>query len=410
MIPKDNQLFKFCAYGFLKNQRFFDVFILLFFLAQGISYFQIGILISIREISLIIFEIPTGFIADSFGRRRSMIFAFLSYIISFLIFYIFPYFYFYIPAMILFALGEAFRSGTHKAMIFRYLELNNIQHLKVEYYGYTRSWSQIGSALAALIAGAIVFFSGEYRYIFLGSTIPYILALLLMITYPKELDCVKYHSEGLLKNIFNKFKELFKDFYLSFREPQLRKAVINSALFDGLFKTIKDYLQPILQVFIITLPFFGGIKQRDSILIAIVYCILYILTAIASRNSKKFRSLFSKLFQAVNISYLFGIFIVLLSGIFLNIKLDWVVIFLFIMLFVFQNIRRPINVAFISENLSQNIMASGLSVESQLKTLVIAFLSPIMGYIADNINIGSGLIILSSLTLIVFPVIKLRGK
>ncbi len=153
MIPKNLQLFKFSAYGFLKNQRFFDIFIFLFFLEQGISFLQIGTLISIREITILIFEIPTGFVADSLGRRGSMIFSFLAYILSFVIFFFFPNFLLYIVAMIFFALGDAFRTGTHKAMILHYLKLNDILHLKVEYYGYTRSWSQMGSALAALIAG-----------------------------------------------------------------------------------------------------------------------------------------------------------------------------------------------------------------------------------------------------------------
>ena len=63
--------------------------------------------------------------------------------------------------MILFAFGEAFRTGTHKALILEYLKLNDMQHLKVEYYGRTRSASQLGSALNALIAAALVFYSGQ---------------------------------------------------------------------------------------------------------------------------------------------------------------------------------------------------------------------------------------------------------
>ena len=157
MITKDLQLFKFSAYGFLKNLRFFDVFILLFFRQQGITFLQIGTLISIREISITILEIPTGLIADCYGRRSSMIFSFISYILSFFIFFFFPKFGLYAVAMILFGMGEAFRTGTHKAMILEYLKQKEITHQKVEYYGFTRSWSQIGSASAALIAGTIVF-------------------------------------------------------------------------------------------------------------------------------------------------------------------------------------------------------------------------------------------------------------
>jgi len=410
VIPKDLQLFKFSAYGFLKNQRFFDAFILLFFLEQGISYLQIGTLISIREISILILEIPTGFVADSLGRRGSMIFAFISYIISFIIFHFFPYFFMYIFAMIFFALGDAFRTGTHKAMILQHLKLNNILHCKVEYYGYTRSWSQLGSALAALIAGGIVLYSGEYKFIFISSIIPYILGLSLMLTYPKELDGEKKCQEGIKPNILNSFKTTLISLKQSMKEPLLRKALLNSAIFDGLFKTVKDYIQPILQMIVVSLPFLSGFEKRESILIAVVYCVIYCTTSFASRNSSRYKDKFSSLSKAVNSSYLSGIVLVLLSGIFFNLKLETIIIVLFILFHILQNLRRPINIGFISENISHDAMASGLSIESQLKTLFVAVMSPLMGFIADAVNIGAAFIFLSFLTLLIFPLIKVCRK
>ena len=410
MIPKNLQLFKFSAYGFLKNQRFFDIFIFLFFMEQGISFLQIGTLISIREIAILIFEIPTGFVADSLGRRGSMVFAFSSYILSFIIFFFFPGFLLYIAAMIFFALGDAFRTGTHKAMILHYLKLNDLLHLRVEYYGYTRSWSQMGSALAALIAGGIVLYSGEYKYIFLCSIIPYLFALILMLTYPKELDGEREYKEGLLDNIHQNFKRTYASLKLSFKEPLLRKALMNSAIFDGLFKTVKDYIQPILQMVVISIPILLEMEKRESILIAIVYCILYIQTSYASRNSGKFKNKFKTLSIAVNSSYISGVLLVLLSGLFFLLQLKIIIIILFILLFILQNLRRPINIGFISENISHDVMASGLSIESQLKTIFVAVMSPLMGFIADSINIGTAFIILSFLTLLFFPMIKVRRK
>ena len=75
-IIKDRQYFKFSLYGFLKNLRFFDPFILLFFREMGLSFLQIGTLFSIREIATNVLEVPTGIVADAFGRRRAMIFSF----------------------------------------------------------------------------------------------------------------------------------------------------------------------------------------------------------------------------------------------------------------------------------------------------------------------------------------------
>ena len=41
---KDKQFYRFAAYGFLKNLRFFDPFIILYFREMGFSFLEIGTL------------------------------------------------------------------------------------------------------------------------------------------------------------------------------------------------------------------------------------------------------------------------------------------------------------------------------------------------------------------------------
>ena len=81
------------------------------------NFLQIGTLITIREISRNILEIPAGIFADSIGRKKTMIGAFLFYLSSFLLFYLFSGYSVFILAMLLYSFGDAFRTGTHKAMI-----------------------------------------------------------------------------------------------------------------------------------------------------------------------------------------------------------------------------------------------------------------------------------------------------
>ena len=67
-IIKDKQYYKFCLYGFLKNLRFFDAFFILFLLSKEITYGEIGILYALREVTINLFEIPSGIVADTYGR------------------------------------------------------------------------------------------------------------------------------------------------------------------------------------------------------------------------------------------------------------------------------------------------------------------------------------------------------
>jgi MFS family permease len=184
----DTMLFRFSLYGFLKNLKFFEPFLILFFRDAGLTFFQIGLLYAVRDIATNVFETPSGLLADVFGRRRCMVLSFSGYILSFLIFYMIPSFPAYMLAMLVFGFGEAFRTGTHKALILEHLRLKDQTHLKVPYYGRTRAASQLGAALNSLLAAGLVFLTGNYRFIFLASTVPYLLDLINLASYPRHLD------------------------------------------------------------------------------------------------------------------------------------------------------------------------------------------------------------------------------
>ncbi|AKI97340.1 MFS transporter [Kosmotoga pacifica] len=399
-MKRDAQFARFAGYGFLKNLRFFEPFIVLFFREQGLSFLQIGTLFSVREIAINLLELPTGIIADLYGRRISMVLSMIAYIVSFFCFYFFPNFYLYIGSMVLFALGEAFRTGTHKAMILEYLRLTGQEDKKVEYYGATRSFSQLGSAVNSLIAAALVFYSGTYRMVFLVAVVPYILNLINLATYPKALD-------GEIKKASK--KESIKAFFQIFKNRYSLKGLFNSAFFDSFYKTVKEYLQPVLENMALALPLFTFLsaQRRTSIVVGVVYFVLYLLTSYASRNSWKVSKFFGGKEKALNVTYILGALAIIFAGLFNSGMLRIVSVVLFIALFVLENMRRPMNVAYISDTIAHTTMASGLSAESQLKTLLAATLAPVIGLLADRFGVGAALAVMGIMMLFLYIFAKL---
>ena len=82
------QVVKFSMYGFLKNLRFFEAFLIIYMLSHDMNLFKIGILFAVREAIIYIFEIPSGVLADRFGKKNELVLCFLFYIFSVLFFYI----------------------------------------------------------------------------------------------------------------------------------------------------------------------------------------------------------------------------------------------------------------------------------------------------------------------------------
>ncbi|MFW6041273.1 MAG: MFS transporter [Thermoplasmatota archaeon] len=379
-------LFRFSAYGFLKNLRFFEPFLYLFFLANGLNFFQIGILISIREVSTLLLEIPTGIVADLTGRRKAMATAFGSYICSFIVFYYYSSFLLFIPAMLLFAMGETFRSGTHKSMIMQHLDEEDMSEKKVEYYGKTRSASRLGSALSAVLAGVIVYYFQSYNIIFLTTTVPYTFAFFLMLTYPKELDGEP--SGASIKSIIEHLKNSFNQLV---NYPGLRKMLINASIYDSFFKISKDYLSPIVETFAVALPFLIYIdnpEQRTAIMVGIVYFFVYMNSFVSSRKSVSLMKRVGDMAKALNVLYFVMAFAFLMVAVFLHINIVFLSIIAFFFFFTLYNLRKPMVVGYLGDVIEPKTRATLLSGENQLRSVVGIMIAPILGYLADTLGIS----------------------
>ncbi|MCB2221079.1 MAG: MFS transporter [Bacteroidetes bacterium] len=407
-FTRNAQFYKFCFYGFLKNLRFYEPFLFLFFLEQGLSFLQIGVLISIREIGRNLLEIPAGVVADAIGRKKTLVSSFLFYITAFFIYFFAINYGWFIAAMIFYSLGDSFRTGTHKAMIFDYLRLHNWKDQKVYYYGHTRSYSQLGSALSSLVAALLVFVSGEYRMIFLYTIIPYILDLFLILSYPDKLN--GQVDEFKKDKILIRFKRVLGDFWVSFRKRRTLRILANTSLYTGYYQALKDYLQPVIKTLVLSLPFFLAFsdQQRTAILIGVIYFFIYILTSISARYAGKFVRLFDNLHIPMNLTLLIGLTVGLLSGLFF--EFDWLVmsVVFFVVIYIIENLRKPIGVSYISETIDKDVLATVLSAESQSHTLVAALLAPLIGFLADSFGPGIAIIVAASIPLALMPVYWLR--
>ena len=377
-------LFRFSLYGFLKNQRYYDHFLYLVFLEKGLSYFEIGILIGFREICTNIFEIPSGAVADLYGRRRAMIFSFCAYIISFAIFAESTSLFLLFAAMFFFGLGDAFRSGTHKAMIFDWLRLQGRSDEKTKVYGFTRSWSQMGSAISVLIAGALVFYRGNFTDIFWFSIIPYALNIINFLGYPAQLDGDR-QSEFSLKAVARLLSSAFKQ---AVHFAPLRRLVFEGMGFEGMYKASKDYLQPILKQTAIALPLLLTLDElkRSALLVTGAYFVLYLLSSFASRNSHQVSNWRGGDEGAAR--FMWWIDLALFALLVPVLWFGWypAIIALFVGLAILQNFWRPGLISRFNAQSTPEMGATILSIEAQSKSLATIVLAPLLGLLVDSVG------------------------
>ncbi len=396
---KNLQLIKFGFYGFFKNLRFFDPVLLIYLYSFGLTAFHIGILYAIREAIIYIFEIPSGVFADRYGKKTELIICFVFYIASFLIFAIGTAFWVFVIAMVLFGLGEAFRSGTHKAMIMQYMDEKNMKNEKSKIYGKTRSYSMIGSMVSSLFTIYLVIAIPELKFLFFLAIIPYLLDIILIMTYPSFLNDRKestFKWKSFIKENKNTLAYVIKD-------KEMRSILFRSSSYQAMFKILKDFIQLILVSIPISMLLFDQYSADEHIKIysAIMYAVIFLISALVTRNA--YRLLKRSNHEKINALMwaLSGITMIVI-GVFIN---QLIVTFIgFVFMYVFLNIRKPLMVEVIGEHADPDRRASVLSIDSQLTSIFIIVFAPLLGLLADKVSYSFMFILVGVFMVIIYIV------
>lgn len=306
-------------------------------------------------------------------------------------------------AMVFFGLGEAFRSGTHKAMIYTYLDSKGWQTDKTFVYGRTRAFSLMGSAVSSLIGILLILNVTSVNTIFLFSIIPYILDFILILSYPQFLDCAD-------KKAKLNFKDMFKNSIVNFQKNRiLRNILLEDGIFEATISFIKDLIQPMLELIVLGngIVLLSSLSAEDNlnVILGFVYTILNLFGSFASKKSYVVKSNRSNIQCLYIIHFLLTVSMAVLA---LVSKNPFLVFGIYLFIYLLFNIRKPIFVDEVDEHIEKSARATALSVSSQLKSLFLIIFAPVLGFIADNFGISVIMFILVFLFMVTLPLLKVK--
>jgi len=241
----------------------------------------------------------------------------------------------------------------------------------------------------------------------LFSIIPYLLDFLLIISYPPSLNEPiekKFSFKKLITFSIEKFKNMVTD-------TMLRKIILSSSVFDAIFKSLKDYIQPILSNLILASGtyFISSMDAEVQLKIAlgIIYGVIYIFSAGVSRNIYRLNTKWSSA-DLMDVSFvIFGVTFFVLA---FTIKKEFItiVILLYLLLYLLKDGRRPLVVDVFGNYMKKDERATVMSIESQTRSLLMVILAPLMGYIAHRFNIPTLFFIIGLFLLIINYFIRVK--
>ncbi len=145
----------YTAYQFFWGLLIIGPILIPYLLLKGLNYSQIMLLQTVAASSVVLFEVPTGALADKISRKASLILGCVFMSIALVVYIISFSFYTLALAEVLFGLGMTFRSGADSALLHESLDKlgREAEYARIE--GRAASYVFIGQGVGSILSSLV---------------------------------------------------------------------------------------------------------------------------------------------------------------------------------------------------------------------------------------------------------------
>ena len=382
-------IWRYYAFNFFTSLHFFSAVLVPFFTDWGgLTLFHVQLIQSWFAFWIFILEVPTGAIADYFGRKYSLLVGAIVTVGATLLYGTIAEIGVFLVSEFLFALGIALMSGADEALLYDSLREQGRESESTKIFGRAHSFNLLGMLVAAAFGGGLASQFGLNTPMLLTS-IPFLIATIIAWTI-REPQIAPTTSEqkrylDVAKNGWHYFKS----------HPALKLMALDAIGVSAAAYFVIWLYQPLLQSLNFPIAYFGFIHAgmiATEMVIASNFSLLERLAGSARRYLRASALITGLAFIAVASypSALITILFVLIAG---GIGLT----------------RLSFMNAQINGLIESDQRATVLSFVSMLRRLSYAVLNPIVGLVATQ-SLRGALLMVGILPLLVFVFSPLRKK
>ena len=377
---------KIYFYRIMFGMMFSAPTIVLFWQKHGMSLTDVMVLQSIFAAATVVFELPSGYLADIIGRRKSLVFSAIACLIAISAYSQGQHFYHFLIAEIFFALGLALLSGADAAMVYDTLQSIGKEHKFQEIFGRLIFLNLVATGASSVVGGLIG--AANFRWTFYA-TIPFFLAASIIAFTMEEPKRKKLLAES---GYFCELVAILK--YCFFENKRLCLLIFYSGVMLGFNNAALWFYQPYFKLNDMPIAWFG-----------VAFASYQVVAALCSRYAHFFENRLGQKKSLIILVICIG------TGYFLMAN----VLFLFSFVFAFfhQFVRgfgRIVLTDYINKHTESDRRATVLSVQHLFVLLFYAMLIPVAGKIADHTTILVALQILGVASIIIGAIILVVMK
>lgn len=341
--------------NFLRELIFF-IPILVPFLSEWFSMRQIFILEASYAVMLLIFEIPSGYFADIFGRKRSMIVGSLLSCIGIGVFVFSSTFIGFLLGEMILGIGGSFISGAEEALTYETLLSTHQEGRYKEIQGTMFLSGRIASIISNVSSGllAMIFF----RLPFYATLIPFLLTFFLSFILQEP----KRHTEKF--ETWPHFKKILHETVV---HKKLFSFLIFAAIPPGFFLMSFWLYQKYMLFVELPLAYFG-----------IIIAVMSISAGLGSKYAEKIEWYFTPKVSLIMVPFLAIVVWLLLA----SVKSAWMLTLFPVTSFLW-GFFQPVFQDYIQKMVGSDRRATILSLRSFGTRGIFLLLGPFLGYITD---------------------------
>lgn len=361
-------------------QLFFDRALWVIYLnEQGLSMTEIGVVEALMHLSVVLFEVPTGIIADLYGRKVSLLIGNLMSIGYGTFMLIGDSFSLFGLALVTLGVSVTFQSGAEEALAYDTLKEHSEEKRYTSIFGNMIALALISLSLAKLLGGWLA--EIDFSYVYIGVIVSHVLALI-PIYFLHEPPREKPEQQSVHKQWLSQIKtgvRVWKE-YPAIHIPILFFISLGSVLVILVFYGQEYFVRLGLS------PFWIGVIFTAEGLIGAW------MAKIAYKLEEKW-----SFFSVTNYGYLlFLAFFILFIW-----SPVWGIVLSFLILCQLLTLYEPVFSNAVQSRLESSIRATFFSMISVVESFVTMIAFPLFGWIIDLWSFHTGfLIILILLTIL----------
>jgi Arabinose efflux permease len=350
-------------YSFVMELNITTAVWVLYLSYKGMSLIQIGLLESIFHITGLLFELPTGAIADLYGKKFSVVTGRIFSIISCILMIISESFWGFALAFVITAASYNMNSGAAEALVYDSLKTLGDEDKYKKIWGHLNFLMSIAQGIAILLGGILS--DIRFIYAYLLGLILQTAALVISLRFiepPSEKTDEMSESNAVIRQVKTSIKVLRK-------RPVVLYLILFSALVSSLGTTVYFYSQ----------KYFENMEYTKTA-IALIFAASSLLSAVSSKLAHRIESFLKQegvllAAAALNVFALLG----------LAFLKDYSILF-FTLTSITDGAAYPIFSDYINSRIPSEYRATLLSFDSLSFSIFMIGIFPLFGFAADKIS------------------------